>query len=116
MVQRLFHIAVRDDWQNALDHGSYRVSTLSKRLDDEGFIHLSFAHQVKLVADAVYPGREDLILLELDAERLADRVRIEAVLGSEERFPHLYDAIAIDDVIETRPLAPRADGSFDPPT
>jgi len=55
-MARLFHIALRADWEQALAAGSYRVSTLGKSLDEEGFIHLSFAHQVKVVADALYRG------------------------------------------------------------
>ena len=115
-MTRLFHIAARDDWERAVADGSYRVSTVGKRLDEEGFIHLSFAHQVKLVADTFYRGRSDLLVLELGADRLAGPVRIEAVADSAERFPHLYGEISPGAVIAARPLIARAEGSFDPPT
>jgi Protein of unknown function (DUF952) len=49
-MERLFHIARVTDWEQARRDGAYRVSSLGKLLDDEGFIHLSFAHQVKGVA------------------------------------------------------------------
>jgi uncharacterized protein (DUF952 family) len=79
-VKRLFHIARIADWEQAQRDGVYRVSTLGKFLDDEGFIHLSFAHQVKQVADSFYRGMTDLVLLELDHERLGapvgDRVAV----------------------------------------
>lgn len=115
-MDRVFHIAVREDWERALATGSYRVSTLGKVLDDEGFIHLSFAHQVKPVADAAYTGRRDLVLLELDPDRLDNPIRVEAVADSPERFPHLYGAINPDAVITAHPLLAGPDGHFDPPS
>ncbi len=78
-MERLFHIARLRDWNRAGQDGSYRVSTLGKHLDEVGFIHLSFAHQVKTVADANYRGMSDLLLLELDPNRLDATVVVEAV-------------------------------------
>ena len=114
-VQRLFHIALQQDWDRALVDGSYRVSTVGRRLEEEGFIHLSFAHQVKIVADALYRGRTDLVLLELDRDRLSDEVRVEPVPDSTERFPHLYGEIAPGSVVAAKPLVAGPDGRFDPP-
>lgn len=114
-MESLFHIALRQDWEQALADGSHRVQTLGKRLDDEGFIHLSFAHQVKIVASALYRGMSDLVLMELDPDRLGSPVRIEAVADSTERSPHLYGEIAPGSVIVARPLVARPDGCFDPP-
>lgn len=110
----LFHIALRRDWQQARERGAYRVSTLGKRLDQEGFIHLSFAHQVKLVADAMYAGRTDLVLLELDPARLRAPIRVQPVPGSEQQFPHLYGEVDLDAVVMVHALQPRLDGTFDP--
>ena len=113
-MDHVFHIAVRDDWERSLVAGSYRVSTLGKALDHEGFVHLSFAHQVKMVADAAYHGRGDLVLLELDPDRLGSPIWVEAVGDSPECFPHLYGAINLDAVITAHPLVPGPDGHFDP--
>jgi glutathione S-transferase len=109
----LFHIALRADWERARRRGAYRESTLGKHLDDVGFIHLSFAEQVKLVADAAYRGRTDLVLLELDPSRLSGRLRVEAVPDGDQLFPHLYDEIAMGDVVAVHGLMPRPDGTFD---
>ena len=103
--QRLFHIALQADWDEAREHGAYRVSTLGRRLEDEGFIHLSFAHQITQVANAYYAGRRDLVLLELVPGRLPGPVRVEAVPGGE-RFPHLYGEIPIEAVAAVLPLPP----------
>lgn len=113
-MPRLFHIALRADWERALADGRYAVSALDTRLEDEGFIHLSFAHQVKVVADARYRGRTDLLLLELDPERLDSCVKVEAVADSTECFPHLYGEITPDAVIAARPFIAGPGGFFDP--
>ncbi len=98
-VPRLFHIALISDWELARQEGVYRMSTLGKRLDQEGFIHLSFADQVKMVADHTYRGRADLLLLEIDEARLNAPVRLEAVADADQPFPHLYGELALDAVL-----------------
>src|SRR6185312_2698875 len=105
-MERLFHNARIADWDQARRDGAYRVSSLGKLLDDEGFIHLSFAHQAKQVADAFYRGMTDLVLLELDPERLGGQVVIESL------FPHLYGEIDPQAVEGVRPYQPRPDGTF----
>jgi uncharacterized protein (DUF952 family) len=107
-MERPFHIARIADWEEAGHDGAYRVSSLGKLLDDEGFIHLSFAHQVKHVAEAFYRGMTDLVLLELDPDRL------EAPLVVASHFPHLYGEIHLQAVERVRPYRPRPDGTFDP--
>lgn len=113
-MERLFHIARQAEWERAQREGAYRVSTLGKHLETEGFIHLSLAHKVKAVADLIYRGMPDLMLLELDADRLAAPVRFERAPGGGEEFPHLYGEIPPDAVEAVRPYQPRPDGTFDP--
>ena len=49
-LRALYHIAKRHDWQQAQPAGVYRMSTVGKSVAEVGFIHLSLAGQVKLVA------------------------------------------------------------------
>ncbi len=107
-MERLFHIARIADWEQARRDGLYRVSCLGKLLDDEGSIPVSSAPQVKSTADAFYHGMTDLVLPELDADRLDPPVVIEP------RFPHLYGEIHVHAVAVVRPYRPRPDGTFDP--
>lgn len=113
-IEPLFHIASAIDWQTAQDAGVYTVSSLDKRLDDEGFIHLSCARQVKQVADLIYRGRTGLVLLEIDPAKLNAPVVVEALGDATEAFPHLYGALNADAVTVVRTYEPRADGTFDP--
>lgn len=79
-------------------------------LEAEGFIHLSTEEQWLRVAHTFYRGRTDLILLEIDDERLAAELRFDAVGG--ERFPHLYGPLEVGAVVNRHPLRIAGDGDF----
>src|SRR3954471_7319265 len=67
----LYHLALAADWEQARRDGEYRVSTLGTSLDQEGFIHPSWSHQVAGVAARFYAAvTEPLVLLEIDEAAL----------------------------------------------
>ncbi len=99
---RMYHLALRLEWEAARDDGSYRRSTLGASLEDVGFIHCSHAHQVQTIADTVYRGRDDVVLLEIDPARLDAEVRVEPVHGDE--YPHIYGPLPVDAVVRTHDL------------
>jgi uncharacterized protein (DUF952 family) len=53
-VVPIFHIALATDWEQAVAAGEYRVSTLGRSLEEEGFLHMSYAVQWPGVLDAGY--------------------------------------------------------------
>ena len=55
---RIFHLAEPDTWARARSTGSFTMSTRSRALEEEGFIHCSQPQQVSLVLDAVYADLE----------------------------------------------------------
>lgn len=81
---RLFHIAPRAAWQAAQASGEYRAPSLG----EVGFIHLSTAAQWPATHARFYRGVADLVLLEIDSERVPSEIRFERADG--EDFPHLY--------------------------
>jgi uncharacterized protein (DUF952 family) len=115
-MDHLFHIARSDDWQAAQPAGVYTVSSLGRQLEEEGFIHMSFSHQVKTVADVVYNGMTGLVLLQIDPARLNAPVVVEALGDAVEPFPHLYGALNTDAVMAVRDYEPQTDGTFTPVT
>ena len=68
---RIFHIALRSEWDAARRAGSYTTSTRGRTLAEEGFIHASRGDQWQQVYDAFYADvTEPLVLLVIDTDRL----------------------------------------------
>ncbi len=108
--ERIYHLALRDEWHEAVERNEpYRRSTLGRPLDDEGFIHCSFEHQVEAIADLVYRGR-DVVLLSVDPSRVQAEVRVENLEGGEQLFPHIYGALPLDAVVSVDPVPLGDDG------
>ena len=101
----IYHIALASDWDAAVAAGEYRISTIGRTLEDEGFLHASYADQVRGVADAFYADvREPLLLLTIDERRLTVPLRVDAVPGTAEGFPHLYGPLDVAAVVLATPL------------
>lgn len=103
----IFHITARAAWEQAQRDGVYRAESL----EQVGFIHLSTAEQVVRVANALYSGQGDLVVLVVDPARLAAELRYETPADmpqSDERFPHLYGTLNLDAVIRVVDFPPDA--------
>ena len=112
-MSRIYHIAVRADWERALAAGVYTRSSVDKTLAEEGFIHASQESQVARTANKYYrdvPG--DLVLLVIDPGRLDAEVRYEDVAGADLPFPHIYGPLNVAAVLAAVPFAPGPDGTF----
>jgi RimJ/RimL family protein N-acetyltransferase len=114
-MKPIYHITRAGDWEAAQRSGSYQLSTRDRSLEQVGFIHCSYAHQVAGVANAIYQGERDLVLLVIDPGRLTAELRPEPAVPGGERFPHIYGLLNIDAVVETRSYPPKQDGTFGPP-
>lgn len=108
MGDPLLHITTGQAWQTAEAHGAYRADSLTT----EGFIHCSTAKQVAAVAEALYPGRTDLILLIIDPKRVTADIRYEDCYASGQAFPHVYGPIPLDAVVRILAYRPAPDGRF----
>jgi uncharacterized protein (DUF952 family) len=104
----IFHITSEPEWQIAQAFGQYRP----KRFAEEGFIHCSYAHQVKGVADRLFKGSSDLVLLEIDPARLSCSIVNENLEGGEQLFPHVYGALPVSAVSIVHAFPCEADGTF----
>jgi glutathione S-transferase len=111
-VTFIYHIAAAADWTRAQRDGQYTMSTRGRTLAEEGFIHTSAAGQVALVANAFYQGEPDLLLLVIDPGLVAEEIRYEHVPGQAQPYPHIYGALNVDAVVQTRPFHPDPDGQF----
>lgn len=92
----LFHLAMPQDWRAAQARGGfYEMSTRGLTLEAAGFIHLSYRHQVPVVAERFYADVPDLLVLTIDPALLVDEVRQENLEGGTELFPHLYGPLPL---------------------
>jgi uncharacterized protein (DUF952 family) len=111
-MTQILHITSRSQWEAAQQAGVYRGDTL----DSEGFIHNSTPSQVIDVANARFHGQSDLVLLDIDTERVRPVIRWEAA-DNGQVYPHIYGPLNTDAVRRVHPLPPQPDGSFVmPPT
>ena len=98
----LYHLALEEDWQQARNAGVYSRSTRGKSLQEVGFVHASWSHQVEPTWQRFYGDGPELRLLVIDPSRLEAAgipLREEPAPGSGERFPHLYGALPIGAVL-----------------
>ncbi len=102
----LVHLCSQAAWQAAQQAGGYRPASL----ETEHFIHLSRPEQILRVANALYRGTPDLILLWLDPIKLTSALRWEAV--EDDTFPHLYGPLNLEAVVGISAFPCDEDGMF----
>lgn len=114
----IYHITTQDAWKAAQDEGKYRAASL----ETQGFIHFSDREQIVRVANAVYAGQADLVLLCVDESKLHALMlreppdpQVPAEHYSGELFPHVYGALNPEAVVAVIQFPPRSDGGFELP-
>lgn len=104
----IHHLALPDEWSEALATGAYDRSTRGRSLAEEGFIHCARPEQVagvrrRFYADVTGP----LVLLTIDPERVVAPVLDEVGdPATGELFPHIHGPLPVSAVIDTTVLQP----------
>lgn len=103
----ILHMLGRDEWPA---RGEYRPESL----DTEGFIHCSDFGTLHFPANALFKGRDDLVLLVIDPALLDAPVRWEQPVGEPDAplFPHVYGTINESAVVAVLDFPPGPDGVF----
>jgi uncharacterized protein (DUF952 family) len=78
----------------------------------DGYIHLSTAEQVTETVDKHFAGQTGLYIAAVDLAVLGDVVKWEPSRGGA-LFPHLYRALAMDEVLSVCPLPLKEDSQHD---
>ncbi len=110
-MRRIYKICLASAWREAEWRGVYRGSADDAR---DGFIHFSTAAQVAETARKHFSGQSGLLLIEVDANALGERLRWERS-RHDELFPHLYGELTLGAVIAVHDMHARADGTHDIP-
>lgn len=109
----LVHLCPSDEWLSAKARGELRPESLAS----VGFIHLSTPQQVHLPANRLFRGRDDLVLLHIETDRLDAPIHWEPGVPTDPEsmlFPHLYGALPVGAVINVTSYLPGAGGVFAP--
>jgi len=107
MSRIILHITQRKQWEQAKSDGKYLGDTLSS----QGFIHCSTPNQIIKVANALFKGQKELVLLCIDSAKVKAEIRYESIEGNE-KYPHIYGPLNIDSVIKVLDFEPDGDDKF----
>ena len=103
----IYHIATQNEWDDHASAATYAPLAHEK----DGFIHCCDLHQLEPVANQYFPGRDDLVVLELVPTKLEPETRFEQ--SGEEKFPHVYGPINKDAINRVTRVRCNANGLFD---
>lgn len=106
--ETLFYIVKKADWITYTTKSGYRPPTL----ENDGFIALSTPEQVIPMAQALFQGQPDLLLLKLSVSSADPLLKWEAVPGSDISVPHYYGELTRLLVKKIYPFHSQRDGSF----
>lgn len=109
----LYHLALPEEWRQARTNGVYARSTRGLGLEQVGFIHASYAHQLAATYARFYGDAGQVVLLTIDPGRLEQAgVAVRAEPGGStpeagaELFPHLYGPLPLTAVLAAAPYQP----------
>ena len=105
----IFKIVAAEEWRAAATAGVFAGSAVDQ---SDGYIHFSTAEQAPETAAKWFAGRDDLILVAVEADALATALRWEPSRGGA-LFPHLYGALPLTAVAWALPLPLKSDGRHD---
>lgn len=102
----IYHLTYKYAWESARPTGEYAAPSLA----DEGFIHCSKdIPQLLKVAARLYPGEDNLMVLDVDLDKLSAPFKNEPS-RSGEIYPHIFGKLNADAVVRERPLMVNAGG------
>ncbi len=98
----LYHLTLAEDWRQAKRQAYYPWSTRGLTLEQVGFVHASWLHQVAATYQRFYADAADVVLLALDPRAIATAgvpIRQEPAPDTGEMFPHLYGPLPMGAVV-----------------
>jgi uncharacterized protein (DUF952 family)/GNAT superfamily N-acetyltransferase len=115
----ILHLLSRKSWSEAQEVGQLIAPSVAI----EGFAHCSTEHQMVDVANKYYRGTRDMVLLNIDPDKLLSPLKFEPpahldgspALPHEPLFPHIFGPINLDAVSEVIDFPCNEQGYFTSP-
>lgn len=104
----IYHITEQSTWNQANSDGIYLPTNFLR----EGYIHCSTRDQVVDTAERFYSNDSNLVLLQIDVEKLQSEMVEENLFGGLENFPHVYGPLNLDAVISAVEFNRGSDGKY----
>ena len=104
-MPKIFKIMEATAYENAKASGWFEGAEIDLK---DGYIHFSDAAQVEETARLYFAGRDNLMLLAVEADALGHALKWEASRGGK-LFPHLFAELDMSQVLWAKPL-PWKDG------
>ena len=106
-TQLIYHVCEAEEWFLAKISGIYSGSSQDQK---DGFIHFSSGLQVIGSVEKHRAGQDNLILLEVDAQKLGSALKWE-LSRNDEKFPHLYGDLPVAAVTRSFALTLNPNGT-----
>ena len=97
---KIIHIIEENIWKKVNKQPLYFADSLK----EQGFIHCCLPEQVDFVVKNWFPEKKNLLLLEIDTEKLDSNLVFENHNNGSEAFPHVYGPINSSAIIACIPL------------
>jgi len=85
---KIYHIVLPAVWKIFEGEDFYTAESL----ETEGFIHCSFENQIDGVLRRYYSGVENVLVIEIDPEKLTSKL-VQEPSTNDEIYPHIYGKI-----------------------
>ena len=97
VMNDIYKILTTEEWSEASKNGF--IETALDKMD--GFVHFSTSNQLPLTLELYFKDHKDLVLLQVNEDRLKDKIVYEEANSNERKgkFPHLYDKLNINDIL-----------------
>tara|TARA_B100001094_G_scaffold280635_1_gene291570 strand:- start:267 stop:566 length:300 start_codon:yes stop_codon:yes gene_type:complete len=99
-MKKIIHITSLKFFDSQKDGEYYR----SESFTEEGFIHFCEPQQLKKVLSRHFTGKDNLIALEFDANKIEVEVIYEDLYQQGETFPHVYGPINLSALISVKSI------------
>jgi uncharacterized protein (DUF952 family) len=105
----VFKLCRSAEWKTAKHDGVYTGTKMDRGY---GFIHLYTEEQLPAMLAQFAADKDDLILIEIDAEKINRNLRFERMRTGSGAYPHLYDILTLDAVVKAGTPVRQADGKI----